>query len=324
MRFLFVMDRAHTMLPDKDTSFAFMRSARAKGHECLHCVPTDVFNVGSDVSARARTIAVSDEPPHVVLGDAEDVAARDVDAIFIRKDPPFDDSYLWLTQQLDLARRDTLVLNDPTGVRDANEKLFTMRFAHLMPKTLVTAHPDRLIAFVREVGGQAIVKPLDGAGGSGVLRVSEGDPNTRSIVDLTTREGKRLAMVQEFLPSVRDGDKRVLMLAGEPLGVIQRVPRADEFRANIHVGGTVVRTELTDNEERLAREVGKTLVECGLWFVGLDLIAERLIEVNVTSPTGIQELGRLTGTDPASQVIGWVERRVNARGTARWSAGGPY
>jgi glutathione synthase len=310
MRFLFVMDPAQTMLPDKDTSFAFMRGAIARSHLCLHCVPTDVFNVGLDVFARVRPITVSDAPPHVVLGDAMDVAVRDVDAIFIRKDPPFDDAYLWLTQQLDLARRDTLVINDPSGVRDANEKLFTMRFAHLMPQTMVSASPSRLIDYVKEVGGDAIIKPLDGAGGAGVVRIRSGDSNTRAIVDLLTREGRRLALVQQFLPSVREGDKRVLVLEGKPLGAIRRVPRPDEIRANIHVGGQVEATTLTEAEARLVDEVGAHLVEWGLWFVGLDLIAERLIEVNVTSPTGIQELGRLTGTRPELKVIEWVERKV--------------
>jgi glutathione synthase len=319
MKFLFVMDPAHTMLPDKDTSFAFMRGALARGHLCLHCVPTDVFNVGPDVFARARPISVSDAAPHVVLGDATDLAARELDAILIRKDPPFDDAYLWLTQQLDLARRETLVVNDPSGIRDANEKLFTMRFAHLMPPTIVSADPARLIAYAGTVGGDAIIKPLDGAGGAGVVRIRTGDSNTRAIVDLLTREGRRLAMVQQFLPAVREGDKRVLLLGGKALGAIRRVPRADDIRANIHVGGSVQATTLTPTEARLVEEVGSELVERGLWFVGLDLIDERLIEVNVTSPTGIQELGRLTNSHPELEVIDWIERRASVAG--RPSAG---
>ena len=211
------------------------------------------------------------------------------------------------------------VINDPTAVRDANEKLYTLHFAHLMPETMVTARPERVLGFVDRVGGEAIIKPLDGAGGSGVLRVGAKDPNTRSIVDIMTTEGKRPAMVQRFIPSVREGDKRVLLLAGRPLGAIKRVPREDEFRANIHVGGNVVATDLSRAEAGLCEEVGEALARKGLWFVGLDLIAERLIEVNVTSPTGIQELGRLTGTKPEEDVIAWVESEVSRRRSGKTS-----
>jgi len=310
VRFLFVMDPPEKMLPDKDTSFAFIRAAQARGHECLHCLAIDVFNIGQDVSAKARAIAVSDTPPHSTLGEAQVVGLEALDAVFIRKDPPFDAEYVHLTQQLDLVKARTLVLNDPRGLRDANEKLFAFHFSQYMPRSLVTADPARMLQFLEEVGGKAVLKPLDGAGGSGVVALERGDRNTRALIDLLTHEGQELALLQEFHPGVRQGDKRVLMLDGEPLGAILRVPREDDIRANIHVGGMVKQTRLTDEEEALVRYIGGSLRDYGLWFVGLDLIGGRLIEVNVTSPTGIQELGQFDGGDPAGRVVEWVEQRA--------------
>ncbi len=310
MRFLFVMDPAERMLPDQDTSFALMRGAQARGHECLHCRPHQLSHVGRELDARTRPITVSDSPPHIALGEEIQVGVGGLEAVFIRKDPPFDVDYLHLTQQLDLVKDRTLVINDPRGLRDANEKLFAFQFSELMPKTLVSADTQRIRGFVEEVGGQAVLKPLDGAGGSGVVTLSTADRNTRALIDLLTGEGARPALVQKYLPAVRGGDKRVLLLNGEPLGAILRVPRDDDVRANIHVGGRVEPTTLTADELTLVEQVGRGLREHGLWFVGLDLIGGRLIEVNVTSPTGIQELGRLTAQQPEQRVIEWVERRV--------------
>ncbi len=311
MRFLFVMDPANTMLPDKDTSFAFMRGARALGHDCWHCLPAELSSEGRHLSVHARPIAVSDTPPHVLLGEPADLSVEGgFDAVFIRKDPPFDDAYLHLTQQLDLVAGRTLVLNRPQGLRDANEKLFALRFAHLMPRTLVTAEPARILAFLEEIGGRAVLKPLDGAGGRGVVALTLGDPNVRALIDLLTAEGRRLAMVQQYLPAIVGGDKRVLLLDGEVLGAIRRVPRADELRANIHVGGRVEATDLDAAERQLLAEVGPVLREHGLHFVGLDLIDGKLIEVNVTSPTGLQEMGRLAARPLERDVIRWVEARV--------------
>lgn len=317
MRFLYVMDPAESMLPDKDTSFAFMRSALERGHETLHCLPGDLTVTTTPalrVSARARRIQVRDVPPHVTLESATEVDLADLDAIFIRKDPPFDPAYLHLTQTLDLIKDRTLVLNDPRGLQAANEKLFALRFAHLMPRTLVSSDRDALLNFTSEVGGRAVLKPLDGAGGSGVVALTTGDKNARALTDLLTREGRDQAMVQEYRPEIEGGDKRVLVLDGELLGAILRVPRSDDLRANIHVGGQVHPTTLTPDEQALVQELAPTLRAYGLFFVGLDLIGGRLIEVNVTSPTGIQELGRMTATQPATKVIEWVEGKVRTLG----------
>lgn len=309
MRFLYVMDPAEKMLPDKDTSFAFMRGAQARGHECLHCLPHELSNYGRDLRVRCRSIRVSDTPPHVTLGADTELEVVALDGVLIRKDPPFDAAYAHLTRQLDLVKERIPVVNDPRGLRDANEKLFAFHFERHMPRSLVSSDPARILAFVRDVGGKAVLKPLDGAGGSGVVTLTEGDRNTRALVDLLTSEGSVLALVQEYLPAIEQGDKRVLVLDGEPLGAILRVPRADDFRANIHVGGQVAATTLTTEEEALVRDVGARLREHGLWFVGLDLIGGKLIEVNVTSPTGIQELGRFQGARPEERVIAWLEGR---------------
>jgi len=309
MRFLFVMDPAQSMQPTKDTSFAFMRAARSRGHECWHALPREVSNRGGEVAVLARPIAVQNAAPSITLGSAAYIASRDFDAIFIRKDPPFDSDYLHLTQQLDLAKAKTLVLNDPAALRDANEKLFAFHFSKFMPDSLVTSDRDAIFEFVKSVGGKAVIKPLDGAGGSGVLALTTGDKNARAIVDIHTHEGTQLALVQEFQPGIAEGDKRVLMLDGKPLGAILRVPRVDDIRANIHVGGSVYATSLTPAEEELAREVGQELAKRGLWFVGLDLIGGKLIEVNVTSPTGIQELSGFLGRPAEDDVIAWVEQK---------------
>jgi len=270
-----------------------------------------VYIVGGDVGARARELRVSDEAPHFTWGNELDVRFADVEAVFIRKDPPFDRAYLYTTLMLERVRGRTVLVNDPRGLRDANEKLYTLHFSEHMPKTLVSADRARIFDFLQnQIGGHGVIKPLDGAGGSGVLRLEIGDSNARSIVDVITHEGARLAMTQEYMPDVRKGDKRVLLLDGKLLGAINRVPRADDVRSNIHAGGVVERSEVTPNENAIIAAMAPRLVQDGLVFVGLDFIGERLTEVNVTSPTGIQELSRHIGRDVAVDVIAHAERKA--------------
>ena len=270
-----------------------------------------MFSHRGDLYAQVRELHVEDAAPYFSFGQAHEVRVADVEAVFIRKDPPFDQAYLYATLMLERVRGRTVIVNDPRGLRDANEKLYAMHFEKHTPKTMVASDRERILAFVREVGGRAVIKPLDGAGGSGVLMLSEGDGNARSIVDMLTGEGARIAMVQEFLPAVRKGDKRVLLLDGEPLGAINRVPRADDIRSNIHVGGSVEPCELEPAELAIVADIAPRLRADGLYFVGLDMIGGRLTEVNVTSPTGIQELSRHKGRDVAADVIAWVERRAH-------------
>jgi glutathione synthase len=310
MRFLYVMDPVERVISDKDTTFAFQRAAQRRGHVGLHCEPRDVYVDSGEVWARAREIRVSDAAPHFAMGEAGDIRLAELQCVFIRKDPPFDAQYLYLTLILENLRGRTLVINDPRGLRDANEKLYTLFFAAHMPRTLVTSDRDRIHRFVADVG-VGVVKPLDGAGGSGVMVVSKVDKNSRSIVDYITQEGTRLAMVQEYLESVRAGDKRVLVLDGEVLGGINRVARDDDVRSNIHVGGRVEPCDVTPQERAVIAEMAPRLAQDGLVFVGLDFIGGKLTEVNVTSPTGIQELSRHLGRDVAERVIAWVERRAS-------------
>ncbi len=311
MRFVFLMDALDRVLPDKDTTFAMQRAAQRRGHTCLFAELRDLSNVEGEPHARVRTIEVSDTAPHFKLGEPSDVHLATVDAVFIRKDPPFDSSYLYATLLLERARDRTVIVNDPRGLRDANEKLYALHFIRHMPRTAVTAREDAITAFVKKVGGQAVIKPLHGAGGAGVFMLREGDPNVRSIIETVTREGADIAMVQEFLPAVRQGDKRVLLLDGEVLGGINRVPRSDDIRSNIHVGGSVFETNVTEEERAVVRDIAPRLRRDGLFFVGLDFIGGRLTEVNVTSPTGIQQLSRHLGRDVTEDVIAWVERRVH-------------
>lgn len=302
------MDPFNGLAFGKDTSFAFMRGAARRGHEVWHCLPEDVTNRGRDVFARATRLSVNTMAPYLVGEHTERLELGALDAVLIRKDPPFDRAYLFLTQQLDLVSDRVLVMNDPRGVRDANEKLFAFNFPEFMPRSLVSTSPQEILEFVSEVGGRAVLKPLDGAGGSGVVVLSVDDNNSRSLADIWTREGKQLALVQEYQPAVRVGDKRVILLDGTPLGAILRVPRADDVRANIHAGGRVEACDLSATEQALIAAVAPKLREHGLWFVGLDLIGERLIEVNVTSPTGIEELGRFLGRPVEEDVIAWIEQ----------------
>ena len=309
MRFVYVMDGMERVLPDKDTTFAFLRAAQKRGHANLHCQPRDVYVEGGDVWARVRTLKVSDAAPHFELGPPEDVRLADVECVLIRKDPPFDAQYLHVSLMLERLRGRTLVVNDPQGLRNANEKLYTLHFARHMPRTLVTSDRDRVHRFIADVG-VGVVKPLDGAGGSGVMVVDRKDRNARSIVDYVTHEGTEHAMVQEYVPAVREGDKRVLLLEGQVLGAINRIAREDDVRSNIHAGGRVEPCLVTPEEKAVVADMAARLAADGLVFVGLDFIGGKLTEVNVTSPTGIQELSRHVGRDVAEDVIVWIEKRA--------------
>jgi len=309
VRLLFVMDGLDRVDPDKDTSFGLIAAACERGHQCLHALIHQVERVGGEISAVSRRLGLRDGQLSLE-GPAARYPVAELDAVFIRTDPPFDQAYSYATLLLEMVRDRTLVINEPRALREANEKLYTLQFPAWMPETVVSADRDAIARFVAEVGGKAVIKPLDGNGGFGVLALSEGDSNLRGIIDLLTREGRQLAVVQRFIPEVTAGDKRVLLLDGELLGAILRVPPAGELRANIHVGAKVVPTELTARERELVADMAPRLRADGLYFVGLDLVGEQLTEVNVTSPTGIRELSRFSGQNQSARVITWVEKRV--------------
>jgi glutathione synthase len=313
MRFVVIMDPVSTVMPEADTTFALMEEAQTRGHRIDHCLNTDLILDGGRLHARAARATLARDPLLPMrLSAAETVCLHDVDAVFVRTDPPFDDNYLWTTQLLEILRPDTLVVNDPRGLQHANEKLYTCYFSELMPETLVTSFKDVIRAFVTRVGGRAVIKPLDGRGGEGVLVLSDGDPNNNAIIEATTKNGSRAAMVQVFMPEVKAGDKRILLLDGEFLGAVLRVPANDEIRSNLRVGGRGVAATLDAQDRAIIERLGPKLREDGLHFVGIDVIGGKLTEVNVTSPTGIQAMTRLDGKNYSAQVIDWVERRAAA------------
>jgi glutathione synthase len=314
MRFVVIMDPISTVHAEADTTFALMEEAQKRGHRVDHCLNNELYLDGGRTYARVAQAKLdrSDALP-IKLGALEDISLHDVDAVFVRTDPPFDDNYLWCTLLLDRVKADTLVLNDPHGLRKANEKLYACDFPELMPETIVTSDKQRIKKFVTRVGGQAVIKPLGGRGGEGVMVLREGDPNVNPIIEATTLNSTCLAMVQVFLPEVKTGDKRILLLGGEPLAAVLRVPAAEEVRSNLRVGGRAVQASVDAADRRIIETLGPRLREDGLWFVGLDVIGGKLTEVNVTSPTGIQSMERLDNQPYSARVIDWVEAKVRAR-----------
>jgi glutathione synthase len=316
MRFVFVMDPVSTVIFDEDTSFALMREAQVRGHQVAHCLPKDVGLREHHVLARVRPATMRDDrAAPIVLGEAEDIDLAEVDAVFIRKDPPFTDAYLWLTLVLEHLRGQTLVVNDPRGLRDANEKLYAHHFSDVTPLTIVTSHKDEILRFIGEIGGKGVIKPIDGHGGEGVFLLSLGDSNLNGLIESVTQLGGRNAIVQALVPEVYDeGDKRILLVDGELLGVVGRVPQKGDLRSNVHVGGSVAPAQLSEADQRIIDTLAPKLVEDGLFFVGLDVIGGRLIEVNVTSPTLIQQMSRLSGENLSAKVIDRLEQKVRAYG----------
>ncbi len=306
------MDPLESVLPDKDTTFAFMLESLARGHELFHLGLKDLFTYGHHVFGRARRCAVMRATPHFrFLDGGIQYPLEHFDAIFMRKDPPADAAYLYATMLLSLTDgRCTVILNHPAGLREANEKLYALNFPDAIPPTIVTYEIARLKQFLAEQGGEMIVKPLDGHGGEGVFHAHRGDRNLNAILETVTRLETRPIMGQRYIPEIRDGDKRLIVLNGEPLGCTLRVPRHDEHRGNIHVGGNCVKAEVTERDREICRMLRPRLERDGLYFVGLDIIGKYLTEVNVTSPTGIQEIDRLDGVNLEAKVIDFVEARL--------------
>ena len=311
LRLLYVMDPLARILVDKDTTFAFMLEGEHRGHEQYHCGVEDLFVEHAAPQANVRRARVQRATVHFSLLEARSVPLSWFDVVFMRKDPPFDLEYYVATLRLERARGRTLVVNDPRGLREANEKLYTLRFPTLIPESLVSGDPSQLKAFMERLGGEMIVKPLDGCGGAGVFHVHRADRNLNAILEVSTANGTRLVMAQRYLPAVREsGDNRLIVLEGEPLGAIRRIPRDDEHRGNIHVGGRVERAEVDVRDREICSRMAPQLAADGLYFVGLDVIGGFVTEVNVTSPTGIQEIDRLDGTNLEARVLDSVERRA--------------
>ncbi|MGD0073120.1 MAG: glutathione synthase [Candidatus Binataceae bacterium] len=311
-KFAFIMDPLDNLLVDKDTTFVFMLEALKRGHQVFFLGLRDLYARGPQMLGWARRCEVMRaQPCYRFLDDGGAYPLETFDAIFMRKDPPANLPYLYTTMLLSLVdRRRTFVLNDPAGLREANEKLYTLNFPSVIPPTLVTDRIDRLKLFMMEQGGEMVVKPLDGHGGEGVFVVAKDDRNLHAILETATEFETRFTMAQRYIREVRAGDKRLIVLDGEPLGGTLRVPRPDEHRGNIHVGGMCVKAPITARDQEICRVLRPRLAHDGLYFVGLDIIGDYLTEVNVTSPTGVQEIDRLDGVELEARVIDFVESRV--------------
>ena len=299
---------------DADSTFVLGLEAQARGHALYHYVPRALTLRDGRLTARARPLELRRERGrHFTLGAmaALDLAAMDV--ILMRQDPPFDMAYITATHLLEHVREEVLVVNDPVSVRNAPEKLFATHFDGLMPPTLITADREAIVGFRRE-HGDIILKPLFGNGGAGVFHLRPADDNLNALLELFTQLYREPIIVQRYLPEVRQGDKRIILVEGEPLGAVLRVPAAGEARANLHVGGKAAKTTLTAREREICAAIGPALRAQGLVFVGIDVIGDHLTEINVTSPTGIQEINRLDGARLETRVWDAIEARLAARG----------
>jgi glutathione synthase len=312
VKFLFVMDLIERVNVTKDTTFLFMAESQGRGHEDYYCNIRDLLVYDGRLNALATPVQVRPvQGEHFTLGERRFHEAESFDAIFMRKDPPFDTDFFYATHLLSLVNpTKTFLFNDPHGLREATEKLFILHFPDLIPETVVTSDPAQLLAFCDKVGGDIVVKPLDGCGGSNVFRITKGDLNTHPILEMMTREGTRQIMAQRFLPESRQGDMRLIYLDGRALGAVLRVPRADDLRGNIHVGGTCEVAVAAARERLICQRLQPALSRLGIFFAGLDIIGGWLTEVNVTSPTGIQEINRLNQTKLEADVIDFVEKKV--------------
>ena len=306
-----VMDPLDKINIDRDTTFVLMLEAQQRGHELYVMEVDDLYIRGGTPHGRYKRLHLARATPHYKLGELEAGALSDFDTVWMRKDPPFDMKFFFVTHLLSLIdQTKCFVMNNPKGLREANEKLYALRFPEQIPQTLVTGDMQRLKDFMEEHGGEMIVKPLDGCGGSGVFYLNTQDRNTNAILEAATDGGRRMVMGQRYLPEIRQGDKRIIVLDGEPLGAVLRVPLETETRGNIHVGGQCVKTEVSERDREICAALAPLLSRDGLYFVGLDVIGSYLTEVNVTSPTGIQEINALDGVRLESRVVDFVERQV--------------
>ncbi|MCC5854507.1 MAG: glutathione synthase [Idiomarina sp.] len=287
-----IMDPIATIKPHKDTSFRLALEAQARGHELLYLELDDLFIDGGTAYGHARPLHVVDQATDFyTLGEAATLPLGEIDILLMRKDPPFDIEFVYATHILELAARDgALVANRPQSLRDCSEKLFTAWFPDLIPATRVTRSAAQIREF-HQTHGDIILKPLDGMGGASIFRVAPNGANLGVIIETLTQHGRRFAMVQEFLPEISEGDKRILIINGEAAPyALARIPSAGETRGNLAAGGTGRAQPLSESDWELARAVGPILKEKGLYLVGLDVIGNRITEINVTSPTCMREI----------------------------------
>ncbi len=303
------MDHISTINIGGDSTFALALEARSRGHELYHFTPDRVQLRGGRVSAEIEALEVRDvKGDHFTLGEKFLADLSGLDVVLLRQDPPFDMSYITNTHLLERIHPKTLVVNDPRSVRNAPEKILVMEFADLMPDTLITRDEKAIRAFRKE-HADIIIKPLFGNGGAGVFKLGMADENLSSILELFLSMSREPLIAQQYLKDVRKGDKRIILVDGEPVGAINRVPPEGDARSNMHIGGVAEHTELTDREREICERIKPVLKEQGFIFVGIDVIGGYMTEINVTSPTGIREVKRFSGTDIAALILDAIERR---------------
>lgn len=301
-----------------DSTFVLALEAQARGHGLYHYLPKDLFLRDGRAFARAQPLQVRDEMGnHHSLGAPEVIDLATLDVVLMRQDPPFDMSYITATHILEHVHPDTLVVNDPVHVRNAPEKLFVTHFPQVMPPTLITSDMDEIKDF-RAKHKDIIVKPLFGNGGAGVFRLQPEDENLSALMEMFTEMFREPVIVQRYLPEVREGDKRIILIDGRAAGAINRVPAQGEVRANMHVGGKPLKTEITPSEMDICAAIGPALKERGLVFVGIDVIGGKyLTEINVTSPTGLQETNRFNGVKLEAEIWDAIEVRYHEHHSGR-------
>jgi len=303
------MDPIDAIDIDGDSTFALALEAQARGHGLFHYLPEDLSLRDGRVVAKARPLMVRREDGnHFSFGDAETLDLAGVDVVLMRQDPPFDMAYITATHILEHVHPQTLVVNDPVSVRNAPEKLFVTHFDGVMPPTLITSSREEIAAF-RAKHKDIIVKPLFGNGGAGVFHIKPDDENLNSLLEMFDGIHREPVIIQRYLPEVRLGDKRIILVDGEPVGAINRVPAEGEARSNMHVGGRAEKIGLTPRERDICAAIGPALREQGLIFVGIDVIGDYLTEINVTSPTGIQEIDRFDGVNLSALIWDAIEAR---------------
>jgi glutathione synthase len=318
VKFAFIIDPIDRLDPGHDTSVALMEAAQQRGHEVWVTAANALSVVAGQALALMQPVTLTPVAlveglwraanPWFALGEAVQRPLEDMDAVFMRTDPPVTVPYLYATYLLDYVHpAKTRVINAPAGLRAANEKMYALQFTQAIPETIVT-QSKAVIRETVERWGQAVLKPLGGKAGEGILFLQTGDRNLNSMVEISTQQGREPVMVQTYLPAAKEGDKRIILLDGEPIGAVNRIPTGSEFRGNMAVGGRVAAVEITDRERQICQQLAPTLRRDGLYFVGIDVIGGYLTEVNVTSPTGIREIDRLNGVRLGDQVIAWVEQ----------------
>ncbi|MFM2277811.1 MAG: glutathione synthetase [Pseudomonadota bacterium] len=303
------MDHVSTINITGDSTFAMGLEAQARGYRLFHYTPNQLSMRDGEIYAQAEVMELRDvKGDHFTLAPAERINLADMDVVLLRQDPPFDMAYITSTHLLERVHPKTLVVNDPNWVRNSPEKIFVTEFADLMPKTLITRDVSEIARFRAEMG-DIILKPLYGNGGAGVFHSSRDDRNFSSLLEMFGQLFREPYIAQQYLPAVRKGDKRIILIDGEPVGAINRVPAETDSRSNMHVGGRAEHTELTDREREICARIGPSLRERGFILVGIDVIGDYMTEINVTSPTGIREVKKFGGADIASLFWDAVEKK---------------